>query len=86
MDDLKISCPKCEWVPDGYPYWQCDCGYVWNTFDTAAKCPSCKKQHVYTQCPVGCHQMSPHIDWYKDLDEWLEEIIAQINEIVEVEK
>ncbi len=82
MDDLKICCPKCEWEPDGLPYWQCDCGHVWNTFDTAAKCPACHKQHKLTICPVSCFALTPHLDWYKGLDKWLEEMVAQINEEV----
>ena len=42
----KIACPKCEWEPDGGEYWGCSsCGHVWDTFKTAARCPSCGKQY-----------------------------------------
>lgn len=68
MELLKIACPKCSWEPDGGEYWGCSkCGHTWNTFETAARCPKCGFQYTDTQCiPFrgGCHQMSPHEDWY----------------------
>jgi hypothetical protein len=63
--NIKVECPKCEWVPDGKPHWRCSCGYKWNTFETQAKCPGCGKQWDVTYCP-GCGQTSPHKDWYVD--------------------
>ncbi|MFM9947684.1 MAG: hypothetical protein ACKV1O_07075 [Saprospiraceae bacterium] len=74
--EVKIECPKCSWEPDGQAHWQCSCGTVWNTFDTAGRCPSCKKQWKHTCCPTdpgGCGQWSLHLDWYKNLDKWLED-------------
>lgn len=76
MEDLEIACPKCNWEPDGGAHWQCTCGHVWNTFDTAARCPSCRFQWKDTQCidwVGGCGQSSPHLDWYRNLDELLRE-------------
>ena len=74
MADLKIECPKCNWEPDGGAHWVCTCEHVWNTFDTAARCPKCKKQWRMTACPTipgGCGVSSPHLDWYKNLDDLL---------------
>jgi hypothetical protein len=68
---IEIACPKCNWKPDGGKHWECDCGHVWDTFATAARCPACGKQHHETQCPwdvAGCGKFSPHIDWYRNLD------------------
>ncbi len=79
--EVKIECPKCGWEPDGGAYWQCTCGCIWNTFETAARCPQCKKQWKYTACIPhrgGCPEKSPHLDWYKGLDDWLREEIEQV--------
>jgi len=59
----KINCPKCSWEPSKDDEWQCSCSYVWNTFDTGAECPLCKKRWASTQC-LHCKKLSPHIDWY----------------------
>lgn len=86
--DLKIACPKCQWEPDGGAYWGCDkCGHSWNTFDTGGRCPSCSKQFKYTQCighRGGCNRSSPHLDWYTELDNWLEEELESIKQPVQV--
>jgi len=60
---LQILCPKCTYEPKQTDRWQCTCGHIWNTFDTAAKCPACGYQWKDTACPA-CHKWSPHIDWY----------------------
>lgn len=77
MAELKIECPKCGWEPDGGAYWNCSqCGHIWNTFDTAAQCPECGFQHEHTACipyAGGCHAYEPHIDWYKNLGEIIQE-------------
>ena len=83
MAEIKIACPKCNWEPDGGAYWGCDCGCVWNTFDTAAKCPQCGKQWEFTQCVPfkgGCPETSPHLEWYRGLDEWLLEQLESIRQ------
>lgn len=87
MKDLEIACPKCNWEPDGGEYWQCDCGQVWDTFTTAAKCPKCGKQHKQTACipwAGGCTAMSPHLDWYRNLDDILRRNLEEINEEITV--
>ena len=81
---IEIECPKCEWHPDGGAHWQCSCGHVWNTFETFARCPKCATIWNDTECPGpespgGCGVLSPHIDWYKGLDE---EVRKQIEEIL----
>lgn len=77
MADTKIECPKCQWEPDAHARWGCTCGHLWNTFDTGGRCPKCSKQWKDTQC-LSCQQWSPHLDWYKDLDEWLDEALEEV--------
>ncbi len=82
MRDLKIECPKCGWEPDGGAYWMCSqCQYMWNTFDTAAQCPQCHFQHEHTSCipsKGGCHAYEPHLDWYKNLSDIVQEELDTI--------
>lgn len=78
---LEIACPKCDWEPDGGAYWMCECGHTWNTFETVGKCPQCSKVHKVTRCPTvpgGCGKISPHVDWYKNLDDIMREEIERI--------
>lgn len=83
---MKIACPKCQWEPDGGAYWVCsECDTTWDTFSTAARCPTCKHQYEITSCvpPAGgCNESSPHLDWYTDLDAMLKEELAKIRERV----
>jgi len=81
MADLIIECPKCKWKPDGGKHWQCSCGHTWNTFETAGRCPVCRKQWQDTCCPNlvgGCGKWSPHLDWYKNLDDMLRKELEAI--------
>jgi DNA-directed RNA polymerase subunit RPC12/RpoP len=82
MKDLKIECPKCAWEPDGGAYWMCSkCHHIWNTFDTAAQCPQCHFQHEYTSCiqhQGGCPAYEPHLDWYKNLGDIVQEELDRI--------
>ncbi len=87
MSEIKICCPKCKWEPDGGEYWQCDCGHVWDTFKTIARCPACHKQHQYTACVPhagGCEAHSPHLDWYEGLDKIIEDLKEEVLENQEV--
>jgi hypothetical protein len=61
----KIRCPKCLWEPTKESRWQCTCGCVWNTFDTAGKCPDCGFQWLDTRC-LSCLEWSKHVDWYEN--------------------
>ena len=79
MDSVRIRCPKCSWEPDGRPYWMCECGCEWDTFSYGGRCPSCKKVWEYTQC-IDCYKWSPHLDWYENLDD----IVQEIKEEMEV--
>jgi hypothetical protein len=87
MPDMEIACPKCSWKPDGKPYWECDCGHVWDTFSTLGRCPACKKVWDETQCPKswpvlnwlvagpsGCGCWSKHLDWYRISGNQIEEL------------
>ncbi len=74
--EMHIACPQCGWEPDGGAYWSCHCGHRWNTFETAGRCPQCGQHWKDTQCVPhkgGCWAWSPHIDWYHDLDQWLQD-------------
>lgn len=87
--DTKIACPKCDWEPDGGEYWQCSsCYHSWDTFMTGAVCPACKRQYKETQCigyRGGCNQMSPHIDWYRELPQRLKEEVEEVNKEIGVQ-
>lgn len=62
----RIRCPRCEWEPDGNPYWQCErCLVSFDTFKTRAHCPNCPNHWYRTQC-IACGAMSPHDDWYTE--------------------
>lgn len=78
----KIACPLCKWEPASQDKWYCTCGCIWNTFDTAAKCPKCSKQWKTTQCLV-CHKHSPHEDWYRGLSQHVQE---ELNSIFQIHK
>tara|TARA_B100000900_G_C19990611_1_gene477611 strand:+ start:159 stop:425 length:267 start_codon:yes stop_codon:yes gene_type:complete len=78
---IEITCPKCNWKPDGGPHWQCVCGNTWNTFETSGKCPKCSRTWADTQCPSyvgGCDAWSKHIDWYRNLDSEMRKTIERI--------
>ncbi len=61
-----VKCPRCAWRPERKKaLWKCDaCQTRFDTFETRAVCPSCSKKFEETAC-VGCHQMSPHEDWWE---------------------
>jgi hypothetical protein len=61
---LVIACPKCNWQPEGGEQWQCSCGHIWDTFETAGECPACYKQWQDTWC-LTCHCPSEHAAWYR---------------------
>jgi NMD protein affecting ribosome stability and mRNA decay len=71
MKQIRVSCPKCGWAPDGGIYWMCsDCKTKWNTFDTRGRCPGCGRSYQVTSCPkkIGCGQISPHEEWYEEIE------------------
>jgi len=81
MSDIRIRCPKCEWEPTKDDKWSCTCGTMWNTFDTAGRCPGCGKIWKDTQCLIdACKKWSPHLDWYDGLDEIIQKLIEEIEE------
>ena len=62
---MNIWCPICEWRPENDSKWFCECGNIWNTFETKAKCLLCGKQWESTTC-LNCSEESPHTDWYHE--------------------
>ncbi|MCB0638568.1 MAG: hypothetical protein KDC54_18185 [Lewinella sp.] len=78
IQGVKIACPKCHWEPQPHSRWICEpkCRHKWNTFSTGGRCPRCSKQWEYTCC-LACHRWSPHLDWYHDLDEVLDELLRE---------
>ena len=60
----KIRCPRCAWRPLRSSRWQCDCGHVWNTFETRGVCPACTYAWPWTAC-LRCSARSPHEAWYE---------------------
>ena len=90
MPTLRITCPKCDLAPLPTDLWQCSCGHLWHTFDTYGRCQACNKVWKETQClgpeDGGCNRWSPHLDWYRGLDEFLrqqlEEVFAREGEMV----
>jgi hypothetical protein len=64
----RIRCPRCNWQPDGKPYWQCErCLTVFDTFQTGAHRPNrvCGNSWQDTQC-ILCGILSPHEKWYEN--------------------
>ncbi len=59
-----IRCPRCAWAPEILSRWECDCGFMWNTFDTRGICPVCERRHGETVC-LRCRQSTAHGDWYR---------------------
>jgi hypothetical protein len=74
---VNIFCPQCEYQPRAFDRWVCapGCGTWWNTFETRARCPGCRRQWRETCCPT-CARWSPHEDWYHD--EQLDHTVAGI--------
>jgi hypothetical protein len=73
-----IRCPHCKWQPSRASRWACvsgggpephfaSCGTVWNTFETAGRCPGCQHQWRWTSC-LRCGQWSLHVEWYESSD------------------
>ena len=81
MPELEILCPKCDWKPDAGSRWTCTCGHEWNVFETYGRCPRCTKIWKETKCHEphegGCSEWSPHIDWYRNLDDIMRKVIEE---------
>jgi Domain of unknown function (DUF4261) len=62
---VGVRCPACGWAPEALSRWECDCGFMWNTFETRARCPACDKDWELTTC-LKCKTRTPHARWYAD--------------------
>jgi hypothetical protein len=82
-ENVRISCPRCDWEPHKGARWQCSCKHLWNTFDTGGRCPVCRKVWKDTQC-LNCWRWSPHLDWYKGLDGIVQKLKEEILEDWEI--
>ncbi len=57
------SCPTCNSAPPLGAYWKCNqCGEAFDTFETAAACPSCRTQFPSTRC-LDCGRQHPAHEW-----------------------
>lgn len=65
---MYIACSRCDWRPDENAVWRCECGHVWNTFETQGLCPVCYRQWDKTMCRL-CNEWTDHVDWYHDDDD-----------------
>ena len=58
-----FACPSCKTAPPQGEYWKCGrCGQSFDTFQTAAVCPSCSAQFPLTRC-FECGQQHSFEEW-----------------------
>jgi Zn-dependent protease len=58
-----FACPRCKAAPPMGSFWRCACGTMFDTFDTAGRCPKCARTYQGTACN-DCGQMSPHVAFH----------------------
>lgn len=75
---MQIKCPNCSWHPEKGDFWICEhCKMDFDMFEEGGKCPYCRHQHEDALCPSwkgGCGEVSPHLDWYSDIDKGMQEL------------
>jgi predicted amidophosphoribosyltransferase len=62
-----VACPACGTPPLVGAMWSCGpdgCGFLFDTFETKARCPKCEAHFAVTWCPT-CGKPSPHRAWYR---------------------
>jgi len=59
----EAVCPMCRQHPPFGPLWRCACGMMFDTFETGATCPHCRRDFSSTMCPF-CQQSTPLTLWY----------------------
>lgn len=59
---MGVACPQCGAAPPAVPFWRCECGQLFDTFETGGTCPRCQKRHALTACPE-CLRKSPMKSW-----------------------
>lgn len=58
-----FACPSCETAPPAGAFWKCtQCGQAFDTFQSRAACPNCKKPFEVTKC-LDCGVASPMSAW-----------------------
>jgi Zn-dependent protease len=58
-----FACPSCKTAPPAGAFWKCtQCGQAFDTFQTRAACPNCRKQFEVTKC-LDCGVASPMSAW-----------------------
>lgn len=81
-----VSCPECGWVPVGIAWWRCeDCGESFDTFETGARCPSCKRTWEHTQCPA-CMARSSHQRWWRRPGQTAGDLLSDLASALELEQ
>lgn len=75
---MQARCPKCKWRPGDDAEWPCvACGYHWDLFSTAGRCPQCGEQQETVYCiewQGGCGVDSDFLDWFDNLDDHLADL------------
>src|SRR5439155_17938296 len=61
----EIHCPGCGESPPAGPFWGCQCGARFDTFDYAGICPRCGKPFETTVCPP-CGQRFAYSQWVRN--------------------
>jgi len=60
---MEFHCPICRESPPIGNFWRCSkCGAAFDTFATAAACPSCRTEYAVTACPY-CFNSRPMPEW-----------------------
>lgn len=57
-----ISCPSCRKPPPQGPYWQCECGGLFDLPGENGRCPHCSRAHSVVVCPY-CMAQASLLDW-----------------------
>lgn len=57
-----LSCPACRRPPPVGPYWQCECGGLFDLPSENGRCPHCGRAHSIVVCPY-CMNQATLLDW-----------------------
>lgn len=59
---VPTSCPSCNRPPPTGPYWQCECGGLFDLPGENGTCPHCGRAHSIVVCPY-CMEQAPLFEW-----------------------